>query len=401
MHALAQLGLTHTEHQLLTASRRTAWIEKLVFSPDGSTLVSSDRHGTVQMWNVDHGKPISAWKAHTRSIRALAFSMDKPIFVTVDEKGTIHSWKASTGAPSAALTLNGHEDWGTALSFSADGQTLRSGSGRIIRSWDTRTGKALDSITLQLRVARASSFSLNRKTLASVGYDKPQVVQLWDLPAGSERATLIGHTWAVETLAFSQDGGLLATGGRAGTIHIWDVDTGQRKKTLEGHQISVKALAFSPDGKMLASASHRGIRLWALDTGDPHTSLIEHEDSGQADTLALAFSPDGETLVSTGRGKMQLWDVNRHRLLTEIPGHRGRIKVLTYSPDGTTVLTGCEDGTIEMWRTDTYTLKSTIKPHTERVEVLKFSSDGRTLASGSMDGTILLWHWASLARRKR
>ena len=327
--------------------------------------------------------------------------MDKPIFVTVDEKGTLHSWHASTGVPSAALTLNGHEDSGTALSFSADGQTLRAGSGSTIRSWDTKTGKALDAITLQSSVASAFGFAPNGKTLASVGYDKPQVVQLWDLPAGLERTTLIGHTWAVETLAFSQDVDLLATGGREGTIHIWDVETGHRKKTLKGHQISVKALAFSPDGTTLASASHRDIRLWDIDTGDPHTTLIKHEDSGQADTLVLAFSPDGKMLASAMRGKLSLWNVHTHQLLSEIVGDSGRVNVLRFSPDNAILLTGHGDGTIEMWRTDTYTLKSTIKPHTERVEVLKFSSDGRTLATGSRDGTILLWHWASIAQKKR
>ena len=90
----------------------------------------------------------------------------------------------------------------------------------------------------------------------------------------------------------------------------------------------------------------------------------------------------------------------KHRCRSEILGYRGRIRALTYSPDSTTLLTGCGDETIELWRTDTYRLKSTIKPHTERVEVLRFSSDRRTLATGSSDRTILLWHWASIAEKK-
>lgn len=401
MYALAQLGLTHTDTQLLTASRRTAWINKLVFSPDGSTLVSSDRHGTVQMWNVIDGKLISAWKAHTRSIRALTFSMDKPIFITVDEKGTLHSWNTSTGAPSAALTLNGHDYSGIALGFSGDGETLRTGSGRTIRSWDIETGTVFDPVVLQSSVARAYSFSPNGKTLASVGSDKPQVVQLWDLPDGIERATLIGHTWAVETLTFSEDSSLLATGGREGAVYVWDVETGHRKKTLEGHQISVKALAFSLDGKTLASTSHRDVRLWDVDTGNLLATLLEREDSGQVETMALAFSPDGETFASATRNKLSLWDVHTHHLLSEIAGDRGWIEILAFSPDNTTLLGGYGDGTIQMWDTGTYTLKSTIKPHRGRIEDLKFSPDGRTLATGSMDGTILLWHWASIVERKR
>ena len=402
VHALAQLGLTHTDQQVLTATRRAAWINKLLFSPDGSVLVSSDRHGTVQMWNVAEGKSISAWKAHTRSIRALAFSTDKPIFITVDEKGTLHSWHAATGAPSAALTLNGHEDygWGSALGFSADGKMLRAGSGSTIRSWDTETGSTLEPIVLQSSVASASSFSPNGKTLAHLDAGK-QIIHLWDLPDGVERATLTGHTWAVETFSFSPDGSLLATGGREGAIYVWDVETGQRRKSLEEHQIAVKALAFSPDNSTLASANHRGVYLWDIDTENLRTTLIEQEDSGQADTLVLAFSPDGKTLASTMSGKLSLWNVHTHQMLSEIVGDSGRINVLTFSPDSAILLAGHGNGTIEMWDMDTYTRKSTLKPHTGKIEVLKFSPDGRTLVTGSMDGTILLWHWASIAQQNR
>ena len=87
VRALAQFGLTDTNQELPAATRRAVWIDTLAFSPDGSILASGDHHGMIQMWNVDDGKLISAWKAHTRSIRALAFSMDKPIFMTADEKG--------------------------------------------------------------------------------------------------------------------------------------------------------------------------------------------------------------------------------------------------------------------------------------------------------------------------
>ena len=407
VRALVQFGLTDTNQEFPAATRQAAWIDTLAFSPDESILASGDHHGIVRLWRIDDGSLLSMAKPDTkpipRSIRALAFSMDKPIFMTVDWKGTIYSWNASTGVQLASLTLKGHESWGRALGFSADGTPFMTVGWDTVQFWDINSDREFTPMVLpQSDVVKAYAFPPDGKTLAGAT-DDMNTIKLWDLQTGSQHATLAGHTWFVETLIFSSDSGLLVSGDRTGAIYVWDVETGLRKQTLEGHQISVKALACSPDGTTLASASHRDIRLWDLDTGDPHTPLIEYEDSGQVDTLALAFSPDGETLVSTGRGKMQLWDVNRHHLLSEIPRHRGRIKALTYSPDGTTLLTGCGDGTIEMWRTDTYTytLKSTIKPHTERVEVLKFSSDGRTLASGSMDGTILLWHWASIAQRKR
>ncbi len=164
--------------------------------------------------------------------------------------------------------------------------------------------------------------------------------------------------------------------------------------------MSVKALAFSPDSSTLASVSHRSLRLWDIRTSTLRATLIDQEDSGQADMLALAFSPDGKKLASVGQGKVHLWDAETHSLLSELVRRGPQITTLAFSTDSTILLIGCGgDGTIEMWDTGTYTLTSTVKLHTARIEALKFSPDGRTLASGSRDGTILLWHWASLTTK--
>ena len=405
VRSLVQLGLADTNQELPTATRRTMWIDKLAFSPDGSTLASGDRHGIVQLWRVSNGSRISITTAHAhmRAIRALAFSMDKPIFMTADEKGTIHSWNAFTGAQITTLTLKGHGYGGRAFGFSADGATLMSVGWALqdetVRFWDINGNREFTPIVLpQSNVVNAYAFSPDGKILAGAT-DDMNIIELWNLQTSSQHATLAGHTWFVETLVFSSDSGLLASGDRTGAIFVWDVETGHRKKTLKGHQISVKALAFSPDSGTLASASHRSVCLWDISTSTLRTTLIEQEDSGQADMLALAFSPDGKTLASAGRGQVLLWDVDTHHLLSELARHGARVRVLAFSPDSTMLLIGCGDGAIEIWDTDTYTRRSTTKPHAGRIEALKFSPDGRTLASGSMDGTILLWHWASLAAK--
>ena len=406
VRALVQFGLTDTNQEFPAATRQTAWIDTLAFSPDGSILASGDHHRIVRLWRLSDGSLLSTTKVGMRSSRilALAFSMDKPIFMTADWKGTIHSWNASTGTLFAALTLKGHEDWGRALGFAADGTTLMSvgwrSQGETVQFWDINGNRAFTPLVLpRSNVINAYTFSPDGKILA--GATDKNVIGVWDLQTNSQRATLAGHTWFVDTLVFSSDSTLLASGGRDGAIYVWDVETGHRKKTFKGHQISVKALAFSPDGSTLASTNHRGVRLWDVRTSTLRATLTEHEDSGQADTLALAFSPDGKMLASAERGKISLWGVGTHRLLSELARRGARVAVLAFSPDSSILLIGCGDGTIEMWDTNNYTLKSTIKPHTGRIAVLRFSPDGQTLASGSMDGTILLWHWASIVQRKK
>src|SRR5258708_914801 len=57
------------------------------------------------------------------------------------------------------------------------------------------------------------------------------------------------------SVAFSPDGGLLASASWDKTIKLWDPHTGEHLRTLEGHPSEVVSVAFSPDGGPLTSVS--------------------------------------------------------------------------------------------------------------------------------------------------
>jgi WD40 repeat protein len=61
------------------------------------------------------------------------------------------------------------------------------------------------------------------------------------------RATLEGHTGNVFSVAFSPNGGMLASGGGDCTIKLWEVATGKQRATLMGHTGRLCCIAFSPE----------------------------------------------------------------------------------------------------------------------------------------------------------
>jgi WD40 repeat protein len=71
---------------------------------------------------------------------------------------------------------------------------------------------------------------------------------------------------------------------------------------LHGHKKAVNGVAFSPDGALLASAASDGVCVWDLATGKPRWRA----DAEYADQPA--FSPDGESLVVVGLG-LGRWNV--------------------------------------------------------------------------------------------
>lgn len=68
-----------------------------------------------------------------------------------------------------------------------------------------------------------------------------------------DEVALLKTTSAMETIAFSPDGSILASAGRDKSIKLWDVSTRQLIDTFTGYTDEVFSVAFSPDGTVLAS----------------------------------------------------------------------------------------------------------------------------------------------------
>src|SRR5262249_14573043 len=80
--------------------------------------------------------------------------------------------------------------------------------------------------------------------------------------------TLTWHSGMVNSIAFSADGTVLASGSDDKTARLWNTKTGAVRQIITGHNGVVSSVALTSDGLLLATGSQdKTIKLWNAQTG--------------------------------------------------------------------------------------------------------------------------------------
>ncbi|MFB2896515.1 DnaJ domain-containing protein [Aerosakkonemataceae cyanobacterium BLCC-F50] len=249
--------------------------------------------------------------------------------------------------------------------------------------------------TLRGEVGAINSIAVspNGEVIATASDNK--TVSLWNLQKGKQIFSFCGFAKEVFSVAISPDGEMLVSGDFENKITRWNLP----KKQLIGtcfysispysHLGFVYSVAFSPNGNIFASASaDKTIKIWGRFTGDLKYTLNGHYEA----VFCLVFSPDGKFLVSGSIDKtIRIWDLSTRRVIRVLQGHSGWVSAIAITPDNHTIISGSTDTTIKLWNLHTGELISTLDGHSTAIFSLSINPDQETFASASTN-EIKLWN---------
>ncbi len=305
----ALLGVFKTNPNLLGYFYgHTAPVTGVALSVDNKTLASGDETGAIILWDVATGQQLSQQLSqlagHTGGITGLDFSADGKQLASSSLDGTARLWDISTslnaGVASGAelerpeygeATLEFTKVLGVA--FKQSGRTLRIiGCARqagtadecslYVWQWDIVTGQRTGGVFTS-KILSNLAYRPDEKMVAFSLQNKITLANVTVGPLEQIEPRLDDHTDEITGLAFSQDGGLLASSSLDNTVRLWDVN--RRKQIglpLVGHRGAVRSVAFSADGETFVSGGDdNAVILWSV------SAIQLNEDVGDANNFAL------------------------------------------------------------------------------------------------------------------
>lgn len=250
----------------------------------------------------------------------------------------------------------------TSIDITGDSKILFSvGRSGLVNLWNMETFEVLDTFDCGETSLRTLAVSNDGRFLATGGDFSSGRVTIWDLTSRKVIKTHKPHTYDVSGLVFSPDGNLLASAGswQDNTIRVWNLQSNLERFSAPGHNLYVSELIFSPDGSLLASRGDgRFIKLFDATTGVNLRNLFASIDQGNI--VDFAFSNSGQSIMAITEEDLLLsWDVQSGKITSSIPVNCGGYCRMRISPSN--------DNEISLHKGDKLITLNLIEPESYRI----------------------------------
>ena len=307
------------------------------------------------------------------------------------------------------------------VKFSPDGKLFALATGRFLQIWKTpevnQDRQFAPFVRYRIHAGHFQdilSLTWSPDSRFIVSTSKDLTAKIWSIDSDEKdlaSTTFAGHKDYVMGAFFSADQENIYTVSKDGALFVWEYSA---KKTEDDEddeeemdiskyswriakkhffytgQSKVKCVTFHSKSNMLVVGFSNGeFRLYEL----PDFTLIQQLSMGQNPVNTVTINESGEWLGfgSSKLGQLLVYEWQSESYILKQQGHFDATNSLTYSPDGSRVVTAAEDGKIKVWDVASGFCLATFDEHTSSVTQVQFAKKGQVLFSSSIDGTVRAW----------
>ncbi|KAG0671696.1 U3 snoRNP protein [Maudiozyma exigua] len=390
----------------------------IVFSDDGKQLLSPVGN-RVSVFDLINNKSFTFEYEHRKNVTTLDLNKQGTLLLSIDEDGRaiLVNFKARN-----VLHHFNFKDKCYQVKFSPDGKLFALATGRFLQIWKTpevnQDRQFAPFVRHRIHAGHFQdilSLTWSPDSRFVISTSKDLTAKIWSIDSDEKdlaSTTFAGHRDYVMGAFFSADQENIYTVSKDGALFIWEYSA---KKTEDDEdemedeidiskyswriaqkhffytgQAKVKCVTFHAKSNLLVVGFSNGeFRIYEL----PSFTLIQQLSMGQNPVNTVTINESGEWLAfgSSKLGQLLVYEWQSESYILKQQGHFDATNSLTYSPDGSRVVTAADDGKIKVWDVASGFCLATFEEHTSSVTQVQFTKKGQVLFSSSIDGTIRAW----------
>ena len=464
------IRLEEVETYGVASFQHASTTSEVVCHPDGVHVLSSSRDNCVRLWEIKSGKLVRRFTvAGSGSMWGIRFVNGGKEFLAASSSNKVYRFEVATGK---VLMSYSHPDDVYRLALHPDGKHfVATGSGKLIILWETATGKKVRTFNGHTGDVYTAIVTEGGKRIISGSSD--DTIRQWDLESGKCLKTLkekpkyddiftlalspdgkhfvvvsddhcarvfesgsLEEVWKSklkqegQVVAWSPDGGLVATASKDGHLYLLSAATGAEVRKIKTAGSSHTPITFSNDGTLLISGGDRTLHLHEVATGErirpgmgfstrarafeglavgnggrclytADGNRLERRDRAEAgdplavketsEISALAISDDGAFLaIGTKRGQVVIRETAGLSKVLSLQGS-GEIKALDFSPGGSRLVAAGSRGAARVWTLPAGNKIADLTGHRDTVNDVAFVGEGDQVMTAADDRTVRVW----------
>ena len=247
--------------------------------------------------------------------------------------------------------------------------------------------------SLKISEAKISSLSINPSG-KWIAFGSKYLNQLfvWEWKSETYIYKQQGHMNDINIIAFSPEGGQLASGADDGRIKIFDISSSNCLITFIEHTAKVTGLQYALNkSNVLVSSSLDGtIRAYDL---IKYKNFRIMTTPKQTQLICCSVDYSGEIVAagSLDTYNIFVWSLKTGDLIDVLNGHTGPVSCLAFSHINDILVSGSWDNTVKMW--ELYTKKgiSETYEHNSKITAIALSPNDKEVAVSTLNGELYTW----------